>query len=100
MLAMGPLARRAEDLLPLLNIMAGPDGLDPLVTPMELGRPGEVSLDGLTVTVVEDSSLRPISVTSAGDARRIVPAIGSGVAVYLLSVVDFRWSTAQTPLLR
>ena len=60
MLAIGPLARRAEDLMPLLRIMAGTDGEDQLAVPMELGDPGEVSLDGLSVTVVEDSSVRPI----------------------------------------
>ncbi len=37
MLAVGPLTRRAEDLLPLLRIMAGPDGLDEQAVPM---RPG------------------------------------------------------------
>src|SRR6202011_2168840 len=30
MLGTGPLARRAEDLMPLLRIIAGPDGQDPL----------------------------------------------------------------------
>jgi len=36
LLCLGPLARRCEDLLPLLRIMAGPDGFDPVAYPYEL----------------------------------------------------------------
>src|SRR5206468_6386109 len=43
----GPLARRAEDLMPLLRLMAGPDGVDPLVEDATLGDPGWVRLRGL-----------------------------------------------------
>src|SRR5207237_4863970 len=37
MLQTGPLARRAEDLMPLLRLMAGPDGVDPLGRDVALG---------------------------------------------------------------
>ena len=47
MLGVGPLARRAEDLMPLLRIIAGPDGAD-LTQRRPLGDPAEVLLDGLT----------------------------------------------------
>ena len=60
MLAIGPLARRAEDLMPLLRDHGRRGRQDPLAVPMELGDPSSVSLDGLTVTVVEDSSIRPM----------------------------------------
>ena len=49
----GPLARRAEDLMPLLRIVAGPDGLDPGCSEMPLGDPSEVDVAGLRVVVVE-----------------------------------------------
>ena len=45
-LFVGPLTRRAEDLMPVLRIIAGPDGEDPNTTPMTLGDPAEVSLPG------------------------------------------------------
>ena len=48
-LSTGPLCRRAEDLMPLLRILAGPDGSDGGCEPMELGDPSEVRLDGLRV---------------------------------------------------
>lgn len=51
LLTSGPLARRAEDLHPLLKILAGPDGDDPTCRPMPLGDPSEVRLDELTLLV-------------------------------------------------
>jgi fatty acid amide hydrolase 2 len=54
----GPLARRAEDLMPLLRILAGPDGVDPLVGPLApdaLGDPASVSLEGLPVLLIDES---------------------------------------------
>ena len=41
MLAVGPLARRAEDLMPVLRAIAGPDGVDPLTREVELGDPAD-----------------------------------------------------------
>jgi fatty acid amide hydrolase 2 len=56
MLGTGPLARRAEDLMPLLRLLAGPDGRDPHVRGAPLGDPAAVSLKGLSVVTVQDSS--------------------------------------------
>jgi fatty acid amide hydrolase 2 len=53
--AHGPLARRAEDLMPLLRILAGPDGVDPLVGEVSLGDPADVSLRGLPVLLIDES---------------------------------------------
>ena len=56
LLATGPLARRAEDLMPALRILAGPDGEDDLVRgDAVLGDPGDVSLEGMRVLVSEDA---------------------------------------------
>jgi fatty acid amide hydrolase 2 len=68
MLGTGVLTRRAEDLMPLLELIAGPDGVDPITRPVKLGDPASVSLDGLQVVTVEDASVRPIS-TDMRDAR-------------------------------
>ena len=59
--ANGPLARRAEDLMPLLRLLAGPDGVDPATRAVELGDPVSVSLDGLRVVVPEDAFVSPIA---------------------------------------
>ena len=61
MIGWGPITRRAEDLMPALRTIAGPDGVDPLVDEVELGDPADVDLAGLRVLVSEQSSLRPVS---------------------------------------
>ncbi len=58
--ATGPLCRRADDLWPLVQILAGPDGLDEGATAMALGDPAVVRLDRLTVLDVEDNGLNPV----------------------------------------
>lgn len=55
----GPLARRAEDLMPLLRIIAGPDGRDAGCQPYELGDPARVDFSALRVLVIEDDGRRP-----------------------------------------
>jgi fatty acid amide hydrolase 2 len=65
MLTMGPLTRRAEDLMPVTKIIAGPDGEDPRVVERELGDPEEVDLASLRVLVADDTSLVP----SRGELR-------------------------------
>ncbi|MEK6276428.1 MAG: amidase [Actinomycetota bacterium] len=59
LLTMGPLSRRAEDLMPLIRIIAGPDGQDQRTRDVELGDPDEVSLDGLDVILSEHASFLP-----------------------------------------
>lgn len=62
LLSFGPLARRSEDLMPLLRILSGPDGADPLVTDTPaLEDPAGVSLDGLRVLISESAFVQPIS---------------------------------------
>lgn len=53
----GPICRRAEDLMPLLSLMAGPDGVDPETTSEPLSAPSDVPLDGLRVLVCEELGL-------------------------------------------
>ena len=58
--ATGPLCRRAEDLWPLVRILAGPDGHDQGATAMTLGDPADVRFDRLTVLDVEDNGVNPV----------------------------------------
>ena len=51
----GPLARRVEDLMPLLRILSGPDGQDSGCRPLPLGDPDAVDLASLEVLSVPDN---------------------------------------------
>jgi fatty acid amide hydrolase 2 len=51
----GPLCRRAEDLFPFLQAIAGPDGRDGGCRPIALGDPASVDLKQLVVYDVEDN---------------------------------------------
>ncbi len=48
-LTTGPLARRAEDLFPLVRVLAGPTSASSEVLPIDLEDPSTVSLEGLCV---------------------------------------------------
>ena len=62
LLGVGPLARRGEDLMPLLRLLAGADPDDPLSRDdVTLGDPADVSLAGLPVTLIEGRLIPPVS---------------------------------------
>jgi fatty acid amide hydrolase 2 len=60
MLAAGPLARRAEDLMPFIRAVAGRDDGDPISRDAELGDPATVSLEGLDVVLTDGATLLPV----------------------------------------
>src|SRR4051794_6058132 len=60
MLAAGPFARRAEDLMPFLRAVAGRDDGDPISRDVALGDPATVSLEGLSVVLSEGTTLIPV----------------------------------------
>jgi fatty acid amide hydrolase 2 len=51
---LGPMTRRASDLYPLLELIAGEDGLDPSAIPFSIAAPTEGSFAGRRVFVCED----------------------------------------------
>ncbi len=57
----GPLARRAEDLMPLLRVLAGPDDGDPLAQPVELGDPAQVDLSKLHLISIRGNGRQRVS---------------------------------------
>ncbi|MFO7566854.1 MAG: amidase [Enhygromyxa sp.] len=61
-LTTGPIARRAGDLMPLLRLLAGPDGRDQGVRELELHDPEAVDLSRLEVSVVEDDGRRSVDI--------------------------------------
>jgi fatty acid amide hydrolase 2 len=60
-LTTGPLARRAEDLPALLQLMAGPDGQDGGCVAMPLGDPGSIALADLVILDVQDNGTIEVS---------------------------------------
>ena len=61
LLSIGPITRRAADLMPVLKILAGPDGEDPFTRRILLGDPDTVELTGLRVVLSERTSVMPVS---------------------------------------
>jgi fatty acid amide hydrolase 2 len=80
LLGVGPLARRAEDLMPILKLIAGPDGEDRLATAPPPDDPAVVSLSGLKIAVVEDSSTRPMDRELLVARERAVAALAAAGA--------------------
>jgi len=81
LLATGPLTRRAEDLMPLLRILAAAD----------LPDPAEVSLDGLTVTTVENFTRWPLAPALRDARERAAGALASaGATVRTVSLPSWR----------
>lgn len=77
MITTGPIARRAEDLWPLLRILAGPTPESPDALAIELGDPSEVSLEGLTVLDVASNGLSPVSAELVRAQRRLADHLAS-----------------------
>lgn len=61
MITIGPIVRAAEDLLPVLATIAGPDGIDPLAGQTQLGDPATVPIHGLRVLISERAFISPIN---------------------------------------
>lgn len=98
MLVTGPLVRRAEDLMPLLAIMAGPDGRDSFAIPMTLGDPGTVSIEGLRLVTVEEASLLPMSRALRDARERAIGAlVAAGASVQRIALRS--WRRAALPFL-
>jgi fatty acid amide hydrolase 2 len=81
-LTTGPMARRASDLMPLLRIMAGPDGVDPGCTARALRDVDAVDLRGLRVLDVADDGKLGVSAElrhAQEEAARALKAAGAHV---------------------
>jgi fatty acid amide hydrolase 2 len=67
----GPIARSARDLMPLLRVMAGPDGVDPNAVPLELTDTAAVEWASMRVHVLDDPDLR-FARRATGEVRAAV----------------------------
>ncbi len=78
----GPLARRAEDLWPLVRILAGPTPLSSEVLPIPLGDPATVAMQGLRVLHVTTngvSTVHPSLIRAQDRAASALEAAGARV---------------------
>ena len=87
-LTSGPLARRAEDLMPLLRILAGPDGKDPACVAMKLGDPKDVRLEGLRVVHVPDNGMTRVDPALVDAQERAADALRQRGAHVVRARVD------------
>lgn len=72
--AAGPITKSAKDLMPLLQIMAGPDGIDNNVRPFQFGDPGAVDFRGKKVLVCEAPSVKWVGKTCVDMAESVTRA--------------------------
>jgi fatty acid amide hydrolase 2 len=92
-LTTGPLARRAEDLMPFVRAVAGPDGSDDGCRPFELGDPAAVRLDELTVWDVEDNGGIAVSADLRQAQRDVASHLASlGARVEPLRIPELKQS--------
>lgn len=92
MLSTGPISRRAEDLYPLLKILAGPDGQD-LCHDLPLQDPAQVDVGDLTVLVVEGNGLLRVSADLKASLHRAADVLKArGAKVRTVKMPQFRRS--------
>lgn len=90
-LVCGPLTRRVEDVMPLLRILAGPDGADVVVRPWDLGDPAAVDLRDVTVYPVETNGFTRVSASLRATVRTATSALAErGAAVGRLDAPRMR----------
>jgi fatty acid amide hydrolase 2 len=93
MLGVGPLTRHAEDLIGVLSIIADAGGRAP---DGRLGDPAGVSLQGLRVVILQESSLLPIS-RELHDARERAAGALAAAGAQLHRVALRSWRYAWLP---
>ena len=91
MLTIGPITRRAEDLMPMLRVIAGPDGIDPYMREMPIGDPADVPIEGMRVLLSEDASYIPVSRELRAARLRAAEALeGAGAKVEVVPMRGMR----------
>lgn len=74
--AVGPMARRVEDLSLLLPVLAGADGVDPFVQGVRPGDPADVDVASLRVGFYVDDGVYPVSEETAAAVRAAAASLG------------------------
>ena len=91
LLCTGPMTRRAEDLMPLLRTVAGPDPRDDFARETEIGDPVAVTVGDLDVLIGEETSLKPVSRELREARDQAAAALGAaGASVRRVSIRSMR----------
>ncbi len=94
LLSIGPLTRHAEDLMPVLRTVAGPDGHDPFVRRVTFGDPAAVGLAGLPVVLGTDTSFVPVRREIREARERAADALAEqGAAIHRVPLRSMRRAT-------
>ena len=83
---LGPIARSVDDLALALAIIAGPDGEDPHVQPIELRDPAAVDLHELRVAFFTDNGIltpTPATISTVGSAAHVLADEGATITEQL-----------------
>jgi len=92
-LTTGPITRKAEDLMPLLRILAGPDGIDTGCEAISLGEPDQVDIKSLRILHVPHNGSGPVQEELAAAQVRCVEHLQSrGATVQLPELPGLRRS--------
>jgi amidase len=75
----GPMARRVEDLITLMPILAQPDGRDQTVIPMPFGNPAEVPVRDLRIAFFMDNGIAPVDPETAEIVQRVACTLANEV---------------------
>ncbi|MGH9647803.1 MAG: amidase [Bryobacteraceae bacterium] len=75
----GPLARRVEDLCPLMPLLAKPDGLDRTVVAMPSGDPAAVRLGDLRIAFFTDNGIVPADPETIAVVQQAAAALANQV---------------------
>jgi len=90
-LTTGPLAKRAEDIWPLLKILAGPDGQDAGCVEWKLGDPATVEIGKLSVVSIEGIPGKPVCEDLLSAQRKVVKQLaGLGAQVKTVALPELK----------
>ncbi len=78
MMTSGPIARRAEDLMPILRVLAGSDPGDPLCRDFPLGDPAAVELSRLRAVSIEENGFSRVDEELVAAQRRVEAHLRTG----------------------
>ncbi|MCA9634678.1 MAG: amidase, partial [Myxococcales bacterium] len=76
-LVCGPIARSSRDLMPILKVLAGPDGADPVCRPWTLGDPDAVDLRDVVVFPVESNGATRVRRVMRQGVQRAADALAA-----------------------
>lgn len=81
--------------MPLLRLMAGPDGVDPTCVAYALGDPAQVDVRALRIYAIDEMGVAPFAPSMRGATRRAAEALAhAGARVETLRLPELRAASA------